>query len=363
MSNIHTKEIAKFAIEYLQIINEKSECIQPLPDFATDEKLLYFYRQMALTRAFDIKATNLQRTGKLGGYASCRGQEGLGVAMGDALNKEDVLVPHYRDQAAQLIRGNSFAEILNIWGGDEKDCHYQSPDLAQDLPPLIPIATQCLHAAGIAAAIQYRKEKRVVLVSCGDGATSKGDFYEAINLAGEWHLPVVFVINNNQWAISVPRSKQTRAETLAQKAIAAGIEGLQVDGNDVIATRYAIGNAIEKARQGSGPTVIEAVTYRLSDHTTADDAKRYQPTEEVRHAWKIEPVNRLGVYLESKNLWSREQEKQLQATLAEKIDAEIDAYLARPDPKVTDMFDYLYAELPATLKEQRDALLQEHGHA
>ncbi len=359
MSAVQTQTIASFEIPYLQFINENSELTQALPDFASDETLLYFYQQMALTRAYDVKATNLQRTGRLGGYASCRGQEALGVAIGHALKKEDILSPHYRDQAAQLMRGNSLAEVLNIWGGNEWDCHYQNPDLKQDLPALIPIGTQCLQAAGIAYALKYRREKRVILTVCGDGGTSKGDFYEAINLAGEWQLPIVFVINNNQWAISVPRKKQTRATTLAQKAIAAGFSGIQVDGNDVVANRYAIGEAVEKARSGHGPTLIESMTYRLSDHTTADDAKRYQPSEEVKQAWKIEPVNRLGVYLESKGLWSREQEKTFQEKTAEKIDVEIDAYISRPDPKPTDMFDYLYETLPEALKEQREQLVKE----
>ncbi len=359
MSVVQTKSVASFDVQYLQFINEHSQLTQALPDFASDQVLLYFYQKMAWVRAYDVKATNLQRTGRLGGYASCRGQEALGVAIGHALKKEDVLSPHYRDQAAQFIRGNSLGEVLNIWGGDEWDCHYQHPDLKQDLPALIPIGTQCLQAAGIAYAMKYRREKRVVLTVCGDGGTSKGDFYEAMNLAGQWQLPIVFVINNNQWAISVAREQQTHAQTLAQKAIAAGFSGLQVDGNDVVANRYAIAVALEKARRGEGPSLIESITYRLSDHTTADDAKRYQPSEQVKQAWKVEPVNRLGVYLESKKLWSREQEKEFQAAAGKKIDEEIAAYLARPNPKPTDMFDYLYAELPDALQEQRDLLLQE----
>lgn len=359
MAQVQMQSVACFKIPYLQFINENSELTQALPDFADDDTLLSFYRQMALARAYDVKATNLQRTGRLGGYASCRGQEALGVAIAHALRKDDILSPHYRDQAAQFMRGNSLAEVLNIWGGNEWDCHYQNPDLKDDLPALIPIGTQCLQAAGIAYAIKYRKQSRVILTVCGDGGTSKGDFYEALNLAGQWQLPVVFVINNNQWAISVPREKQTQAETLAQKAIAAGFSGIQVDGNDVVANRYVIGEAIEKARCGGGPTLIESVTYRLSDHTTADDAKRYQPAASVKHAWKIEPVNRLGVYLEARGLWSRDKEKQFQDEIAKKIDSEIEAYIARPDPRPTDMFDYLYEKLPDALKEQRDELLSE----
>jgi len=359
MSNVEYKTVATFVIKYLQFINENSDAVQELPKFADDATLIELYRLMSLTRAFDIKAINLQRTGKLGGYSSCRGQEAISVAVGHALRPQDVLVPHYRDQGAQIARGNTATEILHIWGGDEKAGIYQNQDLKEDLPTLIPIATQCLHAAGIAYAIKYRKQNRAVIVVNGDGGTSKGDFYEAINVAGEWQLPIVFVINNNQWAISVPLSKQTRAETLAQKAIAAGFEGLQVDGNDIVAVHYAIDQALVKSREGGGPTLIEAITYRLSDHTTADDAKRYQPPEEVKNAWKKEPLARLGYYLEKQGLWSREKEAELQKQLNDEVEMMIQEFLEQPEPLPTDMFDYLYAKLPAPLEEQREILLKE----
>lgn len=360
MTTIKTTSVASFKIEYLQFIDEHHQITQPLPEYFTDERLLYFYQKMALARAFDIKAINMQRVGQLGGYASCRGQEAVSIAIGDALQESDVFAPHYRDQPAQLMRGNSLREILAIWGGDEAACHYQGKAVKEDLPTLIPISTQCLHAAGIAYAIKYRHQKRAVLTVCGDGGTSKADFYEAMNVAGDWHLPLVFVVNNNQWAISVPRNQQTGAKTLAQKAIAAGFEGIQVDGNDIVAAHYAIHTALEKAREGGGPTLIEAITYRLCDHTTADDAKRYQPSEDVKAAWKKEPIARLGFFLEKKGLWSKEKEAELQRTIAERIEKEIDDYLKTPKPKSTDMFDYLYAELPEALREQRDvALLQE----
>lgn len=359
MSKVKYQDIATFTIKYLDFIDEHSKLTQPLPAFATHETLLHLYRQMSLTRVFDIKAINLQRTGHLGGYASCRGQEAVSVGIGFAMQEEDVFAPHYRDQGAQLMRGNSFTEILAVWGGDEQANHYKSEKLQQDLPLIIPISTQCLHAAGIAYAIKYRKQNRGVVAVCGDGGTSKGDFYEAMNVAGDWQLPLVFVVNNNQWAISVPRNNQTGAKTLAQKAIAAGFDSLQVDGNDVVAVSYAVGEALKKARAGEGPTLIEAITYRLCDHTTADDAKRYQPSEEVKAAWKKEPLARLGFYLEEQGIWSREKETALQQELNALVDSEMNEYVKRAKPPVTDMFDYLFAELPEQLKEQRETLLQE----
>jgi len=360
MSSVKTHPIASFEIAYLQFIDEAHELVQDLPAFADDATLVALYRAMARTRCFDIKAINMQRVGQLGGYASCRGQEAVSIGLAHAMRKTDVLAPHYRDQGAQLWRGNTPREIFAIWGGDESAANYENPTVRQDLPTLIPIATQCLHAAGIAYAMKYRQEDRAVVTVCGDGGTSKGDFYEALNLAGDWQLPLVFVVNNNQWAISVPRNQQTGAKTLAQKAIAAGFEGIQVDGNDVVAVRYAVEKALDKARRGDGPTLIEAITYRLCDHTTADDARRYQPSEDVKAAWKREPVARLGYFLEDKGLWSREQEAELQTQLQAEIDQAMNDYLALPKPAPTDMFDYLYAELPDALREQRDiALLKE----
>lgn len=360
MTSVHTQPVISFTVDYLQFINEHHQAVQALPAFADNETLLALYRHMAFARAFDIKAINMQRIGQLGGYASCRGQEAVSTGIGHALQAGDVFAPHYRDQPAQLLRGNSVREIFAIWGGDEKGADYTGSTVREDLPTLIPIATQCLHAAGIAYAIKYRQQPRAVLTVCGDGGTSKGDFYEALNLAGDWQLPLVFVVNNNQWAISVPRQQQTGAQTLAQKAIAAGFTGIQVDGNDVVAVRYAVEQALAKARAGGGPTLIEALTYRLCDHTTADDARRYQPSEEVKEAWKKEPIARLGFYLEAQGLWSREQEAALQQALQQQVETLTQEYLTIPDPNPTDMFDFLYATLPEALKEQRDiALLQE----
>lgn len=215
----------------------------------------------------------------------------------------------------------------------------------------------------MAFAFQYRQQDRVAVVCIGDGGTSEGDFSEALNVAGLWNLPVVFVVNNNQWAISVPRDKQTGSQTLAQKAIAAGIEGMQVDGNDILATRQVIGEAITKARQGKGPTLIEAVTYRLCDHTTADDAARYQSQDDVMKAQPEEPLIRFKQYLLTQGIWSEEQELDLQQTCTQEVQCAVDAYLTRTPQPITSVFDYHFETLPDYLMEQRALAMEEVTHA
>jgi len=213
---------------------------------------------------------------------------------------------------------------------------------------------QVPHAVGVAYAMKLRKEPRVAVTVFGDGGTSKGDFYEGMNMAGAWKVPLVLVINNNQWAISLPRARQTAAQTLAQKAMAAGIDGLQVDGNDVVAVRKAVGEAVEKARAGEGPTLIEAVCYRLCDHTTADDATRYRSNEEVSAAWKAEPIVRLREYLARTGVWNKEREEALQKECADEVAKQVAEYESTPPQKPEAMFDYLYATLPASLQKQRE---------
>jgi pyruvate dehydrogenase E1 component alpha subunit len=360
MTDIKTTSVATFNVRHLQFMNENSELAQPLPDFATDDTLLRLYRHMSLTRVFDNKAVNLQRTGQMSTYPSSRGQEAIFVGIGHALQPTDIHCPYYRDQGTLLMRGVSMAEIFSFWGGDERGAAYANPAVAEDFPMCVPIAGQSLHAVGVAYAVKYRRQARAVLTTCGDGATSKGDFYEALNLAGTWKLPVVFVVNNNQWAISINRDAQSGAQTLAQKAFAAGMEGIQVDGNDVIAVRQAAADALHKARTGGGPTLIEALTYRLCDHTTADDAKRYQPAEDVKAAWKLEPLLRLGRFLEAKGLWSRDHEAQLLEELTKEVETGVQEYLVRPAQPVTAIFDNLYAHLPQSLLAQRASAEEFH---
>jgi 2-oxoisovalerate dehydrogenase E1 component alpha subunit len=353
------KIIASFDIPYLQYLDKDSQPTQDFPESAQDpQQLLHLYRQMALTRMIDNKAVKLQRTGKMSTYPASLGQEAIGVALGDAMAKDDVLFPYYRETSALLQRGAAIEDVLSIWGGDERGNQFTNN--TEDFTTCVPIATQCLHAAGAAFAFKHRQQPRAALTTIGEGGTSKGDFYEALNLAGAWQLPLVFVVNNNQWAISVPRDQQTQTKTIAQKAIAAGFQGIQVDGNDVIAIHYAVSESLEKARQGGGPTLIEAVTYRLCDHTTADDASRYQPSEEVKAAWKLEPIARLAHYLESQQLWSKSQETDMQQALTEQVNNAVDRYQTRPKDNPSAIFDSLYAELPDALIDQRDEVIQEN---
>lgn len=356
------KTIAHFDIQYTQFLNTEGQLTQALPAWANDpETLVTLYKNMVLARVFDTKAIALQRTGKMGTYAPIHGQEAIGTAMGHAMKKEDVLVPYYRDYAAQIQRGVKMSEIYLYWGGDEQGSNFKNNK--EDLPICVPIASQCLHAAGVAFAFKYRQEKRVALVAIGDGGTSEGDFYEALNVAGAWNLPVVFLVNNNQWAISVPLSQQTRAETLAQKAIAAGFEGTQVDGNDMIAMRDVLGNAIEKARSGGGPTLVEAMTYRLCDHTTADDAGRYQPKNEVDEAKKHEPIARFKRYLMEQKHWDESKDAALLEACAKQVQEAAEEYFNAPTQPIENMFDYHYATLPDYLIEQRAQAMEEFSHA
>jgi pyruvate dehydrogenase E1 component alpha subunit len=353
--------VATFQIRYTRFLDPAGEPAGALPAFARDPAaLIPLYRAMVLTRAFDAKAVALQRTGQLGTYASSLGQEAIGVAVGSAMRAEDVLLPSYREYGAQLWRGVRMEDLLLYWGGDERGNDFAGP--RRDFPICVPVGSHACHAVGVAAAMKLKREARVAVCVLGDGATSKGDFYESLNLAGVWRLPVVFVVNNNQWAISVPRARQTAAETLAQKAIAAGIPGEQVDGNDVIAVRHAVAQALDRARAGQGATLIEALTYRLCDHTTADDASRYRPEEEVSRHWAEEPIARLRSYLVQRGAWNKADEEALIADCHEKVEAAVAAYQATPPQPPEAMFDTLYATLPPALAAQRREAVERGGH-
>jgi 2-oxoisovalerate dehydrogenase E1 component alpha subunit len=346
------KTVAEFKIQYRQILGDAGEVVGPLPKFAEDTaEVLRMYQAMTLVRVFDAKAVNLQRTGQLGTYPSCLGHEAAHVGVGAAMRPEDVLAPVYREFGTQLWRGVSMPEILTYWGGDERGNDFAVP--RQDFAWCVPIATQTLHAAGAAMAFKILKEPRCALAYIGDGGTSEGAFYEALNLAGSRTLPVVFVIVNNGWAISVPTKAQTAAQTLAQKAVSAGIPGVQVDGNDVFAVRAVVSEALDTARRGAGPSLIEALTYRLSDHTTADDASRYRSGQEVKEAWALEPLIRVRAYLRNAGLWDAAKETALLEECARKVDAAVTEYLMKSKPSTDAMFDHLFAALPAQLRAQR----------
>lgn len=346
--------VVRFPFRFTRILDAEGRLVDALPPGAQSrDAVVRLYRAMLLTRRFDAKAVSLQRTGRLGTYASALGQEAVGVGLASAMAAEDVLVPSYREGGAMLWRGVRPVELLLYWGGDERGSDYEGP--REDFPIAVPVGSQALHAVGAAYAMKLRRERRCSVCVMGDGATSRGDVYEAMNLAGVWQVPTVFVVTNNQWAISVPRTRQTAAETLAQKAVAAGLPGEQVDGNDVLAVHKAVAEAAQAAREGGGPRLIEALTYRLADHTTADDATRYRTDAEVSRHWKAEPVARMRSYLATAQDWTKSEEEALGREIESEIDAAVQAYEETPLPDVAAMFDHLFAELPAELARQRDA--------
>ena len=345
---------AEFTIRHRQILGSDGQLVAALPHFAADvAEVIALYAAMTRVRVFDTKAVNLQRTGRLGTYPSSLGHEATHIGVGAAMRPEDVLAPVYREFGTQLWRGVAMTEILAYWGGDERGSDFAGP--RHDFAWCVPIATQTLHAAGAALAFKIRREPRCALAYIGDGGTSEGAFYEALNVAGVKRLPVVFVIVNNGWAISVPVAAQTAAATLAQKAVAAGIPGIQVDGNDVFAVREVVAEALERARAGGGPSVIETLTYRLSDHTTADDAGRYRAAAEVAQAWTLEPLRRVRAYLLHSGAWSEARETALLHDCAREVDAAVAGYLAREPQSSDAMFDSLFAVPPAHLAGQRAA--------
>jgi len=345
--------VATFRVAYSRCLDEDGALVEgPRPPWVADQAILIpVYRSMLLTRVFDKRALVLQRTGQLGTYASPLGQEAIGAAVASAMRADDVMLPSYREFSAQIHRGVTPTELLLYWGGDERGSDFQN--CREDFPVCIPIATQALHAVGVASAFVYRKKPRVAVCFVGDGATSKGDFYEAINLAGVWNLPVLFVVSNNEWAISVPRSRQSAAQTLAQKAIAAGFSGEQVDGNDAIAVRWAAERAIDKARENGGPHLIEAMSYRMADHTTADDASRYRDSATVEARARLDPLARLERYLVACKICSKADLQALEENCGRDVERAQREYLATPGQPVEAMFDFLFASLPSALADQR----------
>jgi pyruvate dehydrogenase E1 component alpha subunit len=346
-------------VEHLSILDEDGNLDEELEPHITEELLLRIYRTMVLTRRLDSRMIDLQRQGRIGTFPPITGHEASHVGAISVMNETDWLVPSYRETGAELWRGRKIENILLYWAGYDEGAAVEP--WRNDLPISVPIGTQTLHAVGLAYAVRYRRENRVVMSFFGDGATSQGDFHEAMNFASVFQLPVVFVCQNNQWAISIPRSRQTRSETIAQKAIAYGMPGIQVDGNDVLASHTAAKEAVERARAGGGPSFIEAVTYRMTMHTTSDDPRRYRTEEEEKVWLKRDPIPRFQQYLLRKEVLTPEKMEAIEAEVKAEIQAAVDAAEARmkqgADP--LHMFEHVYAELPPGLCEQREELCRE----
>ena len=340
----------QFPTERLSILDSDGKLDAKLEPKLSGEDLQRLYRAMVLGRRLDERMLKLQRQGRIGTFAPIKGQEASQIGSAFTLKPTDWMVPSFRETAAMLWRGWPIEKILALFAG-RLEGGQPGPE-QRDLPITIPVATQLPHAVGIAYGTQYRGEDAVVMVYFGDGATSEGDFHEACNFAGVWHVPVVLVCQNNQWAISVPLKKQTNSRTIAQKALAYGFPGIQVDGNDVLAVYAASREAVDKARAGQGPTLIECVTYRLGVHTTADDPTKYRSDEEVKAWEQKDPLTRFRAYLQKKKL--------LVSGLEEAVDEEIaravERFEAMPPADPLTMFDHAYAELPPGLVAQRAEL-------
>lgn len=346
-------------VESLSILDEKGHLDKDLEPDIPEELLLRLHRAMLLGRRFDERLLNLQRQGRIGTFAPITGQEASQLGAVATLRETDWMAPSFRETAAELWRGKAMESVIMAFGGYSDG--WPEEKQHNDLPVSVPVATQILHAVGIAWAIKYRQKDDVAMVFFGDGGTSEGDFHEGLNFAGVYQSPVIFVCQNNQWAISVPRSKQTRSKTLAQKALAYGLPGIQVDGNDILAVYVASKEAVDRARAGDGATLIENVTYRMMMHTTADDPKRYRTDKEV-NAWKKrDPILRFQKYLLGKKLLSEEKI----AALEEEVKAEIQTAVDNAEAMMKkagdplDMFEHAYASLPPYLQEQREELVQE----
>jgi len=341
-------------VEHLSILDEKGTLDRKLEPEIDEELLLKMHRTMLFSRRFDEALLKWQRQGRIGTFAPVSGQEAAQVGSAAALGKEDWMVPAFREIAAALWRGTPPTGLLLYNAGYNEGG--EIPEEQNDLPIAIPVASQLVHAVGIGYGIRYREEDEVVLTYFGDGATSEGDFHEAMNMAAVFNTPTVFVCQNNHWAISVPREKQARSKTLAQRALAYGMPGIQVDGNDVLAVFVATREAVDRARSGKGPTMIECVTYRLSVHTTADDPSKYRSEKEVKKWEKRDPIPRFQKYLGEKDLLSEDDIEELEKEIKEEVQNAWDEAEKRieslGDP--LEMFDHMYAELPPYLKEQRD---------
>lgn len=321
---------------------------EDIPDF-TDDQLMYLYKTMLYTRVIDDKALSYQRQGRMLTYAPNTGQEATQIGSAFALEKGDWLVPAFRELGAWLVKGVPLKDIYLYWYGNEWGSYIEDVNI---LPISIPIASQLQHATGIGMANNIKGEKDVVLAVVGDGGTSEGDFHEALNFAAVFKAPVIFLIQNNQYAISTRRVIQTMSKNLAQKAIAYNMPGILVDGNDIFAMYNATKEAVDRARNGEGPTLIEAYTYRLGAHTTSDDPTKYRENQEVEEWLKKDPLLRFKLYLQEKGLLTDEWEEKTKKELEEEVMATFESIENKSDTEIEDIFKYHYETMPPQLEEQ-----------
>lgn len=350
--------IENFSVKYLSILDENGKVDPELEPDISKEDLLRLYKYMMFSRMADTRMLNLQRQGRLGTLPACTGQEAAFCAPCLAIKDTDWFVGSYRELGGRLMRGDPLVNLLHAFNGYEDGV--LPPGNTRTLPISIILASQLPHAVGLAHAARLMDEpETVVLTLFGDGASSEGDFHEALNFAGVLNAPVIFLCQNNQYAISTPRHLQSRSATIAQKAVAYGMTGIQVDGNDPLAVFSAVSDAVNRARNDEGPTLIEAVTFRMLMHTTADDPTRYRKEKEVEEWQKKDPIIRFRTYLTQKELWDDDRQKELEDELKQTIDDAVKQFESQTDFKPDAPFDHVF-ETPTHLLEQQRAHFLEH---
>ena len=355
-------------VELLQVIKPTGEVVEEIEPEISKDELRRLYRLMVLVRNLDVRGLQLQRQGRIGFFIGSLGQEACQIGSAYALKPEDWAFPAYREIGAALLRGATLKQVMNQYFSNAEDLEKgrQLTNL-YGLKPInfvtgsAPIATQIPHAVGVALAAKIRGDPIVTLVYFGDGATSGNDFHAGMNFAGVFKTPTIFFCQNNHWAISVPVERQTSAETIAIKAKAYGFDGVRVDGNDVLAVYRTVEDAVEKARKGGGPTLIEAVTYRMGPHSSSDDPTRYRTKEELEEWQRRDPITRFRKYLEKKRIWSESDEKKAQDDANHEIDEAIAHAEKIPRPALETLFTDVYSDMPWHLEEQLRELQEEKG--
>ncbi|MEK4027920.1 pyruvate dehydrogenase (acetyl-transferring) E1 component subunit alpha [Pseudobacillus sp. FSL P4-0506] len=337
-----------------RIIDDEGNLVDASYQEQLDEQLVkQLYYHMHRIRTFDRKAISLQRQGRLGTYAPFEGQEASQVGSALALGEDDWMFPTYRDHGAKLTFGADMAKTYLYWNGRVEGC--VPPEGKNIFPPAVPIATQLPHATGAAWAEKRKGTKNAAIAYFGDGATSEGDFHEGLNFASVFKVPVIFFNQNNRYAISVPIEKQMNSETIAQKAVAYGMPGVRIDGNDCFSVYFEVKKALDHARSGNGPTLIEAVTWRTGAHTTADDPTKYRPEDQGKHI--VEPLLRMERFMKNHGYWDEAWIAEIDEKIKAEVEAAVEAMESYPKANVEDLFDHVYAEMPAQLADQKESYL------
>lgn len=355
------KIIFEGKVSSLQILDEFGNIDENLMLNLKSDGFLNLYKQMVIVRVFDDKALKLQRQGRMGTWASTYGQEAIQVGVPFALDKNDWIVPSFRESGVMLCFGVPGELIYYFWRGSERGSLWD--EKIRCLPPSVPVGSQFLHSAGLGYAIKLKNEENIVVGFGGDGASSEGDFHEALNFATVFGSQTLFFVENNQWAISTPYKKQTNSRSIAQKGLAFEIDSLQVDGNDIFAVIIGTKIAREKILKEKKPYLIEGLTYRLSDHTTADDAKRYRSEEEVKERLKKEPLKRFSLFLKKLNILNEKLEKEIEEEAKKEVEGYVEKMENFPKPNPEEMLQFMYKEMTWNLKEQEKLLLEEKENA